>query len=100
MSKKVVGMHFVCRGNKNVTDNGNGTFDTGFWFVNPKHRATVEYVALHDSKATTSYRQGRVISARDIPYEGKIRTIFTVRPEGGPRAWEGGGSGEKGFLWR
>jgi|GEM_PF-5114291 len=29
----VIGLHFVCREDRNVVDRGNGTFDTGFWYA-------------------------------------------------------------------
>jgi hypothetical protein len=53
---RVVGMHFVCRNDLNVTDYGDGTFDTGFWKVSRAHCSMVEYVALHESRSTPSYR--------------------------------------------
>lgn len=96
----VVGVHFVCESERNVTDHGDGTFDSGFWWVAKKRRATIEYLALQGSRSSRSYRQGRVIGVRDVEYEGKTRTIFTVRSEGSPRAWVGDGAGERGYLWR
>lgn len=93
----VIGMHFVCKSDRNVTDHGDGTFDTGFWYVARKHWDTVEYVALHESRDCLSYRQGRVVSWKATLYEGKTRVIFTVEAEGTRRAWVGGGSGEKGY---
>ena len=96
----VVGMHFVCRDDLNVTDHGDGTFDTGFWYVSRSHCPMVEYVALHQSKDRPSYRQGRVIRWRTTTYEGKARVIFTVREDGKPKRWVGRGSGERGYAWR
>lgn len=98
--KKVVGMHFVCRNDLNVTDHGDGTFDTGFWKVARIHCVDVEYVALHEAKSTPSYRQGQVINWRVVAMDGSPRIVFTVRQEGLPRQWIGKGSGEKGFAWR
>ena len=93
-------MHFVCRDDRNVTDHGDGTFDTGFWKVARQHCDTVEYVALHQSKEERSYRQGRVTSWRTTTYEGATRVIFTVEGDRNRRPWVGGGSGEKGYTWR
>jgi hypothetical protein len=96
----VVGVHFVCDNDRNVTDHGNGTFDSGFWVVAKSHRPTIEYLALHSSRSSCSYRQGRVIGARDVKYGGKIRTIFTVQATREPLDWVGNGSGERGYKWR
>ncbi len=96
----VKGIHFVCRDDLNVTDHGDGTFETGFWVVAGKHLDDVEYVALHETKDRLSYRQGRVISWHHVIYEGRERVVFVVNQEGAPRGWVGGGSGEKGYAWR
>ena len=96
----VVGVHFVCDNDRNVTDHGDGTFDSGFWWVARKHRPTIEYLALHRSRSSESYRQGRVIGARDVEYDGKTRTIFTVQADGISRVWVGDGTGERGYRWR
>ncbi len=92
-------MHFVCRDDLNVVDHGDGTFDTGFWAVSTRHCDTVELVALHAAKDQLSYRHGRVVGWRVVPYRGRGRVVFTVRQEGPPRRWVGRGSGEKGYAW-
>lgn len=99
MGKRVMGMHFVCHEDANVVDHGDGTFDTGFWKVATKHCGGPLYVALHESRADSSYRQGRVTGWRVVQYEGSQRIVFTVQAESGRRAWVGNGSGEKGFAW-
>jgi hypothetical protein len=96
---RVVGMHFVCHGDLNVTDYGDGTFDTGFWKVARHHCPSVEYVALHESRSTPSYRHGRVIRWRVVEKKGFPRVVFTVLQDESPRQWVGSGTGEKGFLW-
>lgn len=95
----VQGMHFVCRDDMNVVDHGDGTFDSGFWKVGRRHCDTVEYIALHNTKDEWSYRQGRVIDWRTCEYQGATRVIFTVEADSQPRAWCGGGSGEKGYRY-
>lgn len=97
--KRVIGMHFVCKDDLNVVENGNGTFDTGFWYVARKHAATTEYVALHEGRAFRSYRQGRVVSWRVVLHEGKTRVIFRVREDVRSREWVGDGTGERGYCW-
>lgn len=101
VSNVVVGMHFVCKGDLNVTDHGDGTpfGDTGFWKVARKHCDDVEYVALHETRAGRSYRQGRVLSWRTTTYEGGTRVIFTVEDDGEGRSWVGGANGEKGYPY-
>lgn len=96
----VRGLHFVCRDDLNVTDHGDGTFDTGFWYVASRHADTAEYVALHESKAERSYRHGRILRWYTVDYEGKDRRVFLVKQEGQAREWVGDGSGEKGYTWR
>jgi len=95
---RVIGMHFVCRDDLNVTDFGDGTFETGVWCVAAEHARTVRVVALHASRDTPSYRQGAVIGRRAVIHEGKTRFVFRVRDDGQPRVWSGGGSGEKGYV--
>lgn len=97
--KRVVGMHFVCRNDLNVTDYGDGTFDTGFWKVSRAHCSMMEYVALHESRSTPSYRQGRVIRWKVVVRDEGPRIVFTVRQEGPPRQWVGRATGEKGYAW-
>lgn len=41
----IVGAHFVCRNDRNVTDHGDGTFDSGFGLASRTHRPTIEYLA-------------------------------------------------------
>jgi hypothetical protein len=96
----VKGIHFVCRDDLNVTDSGDGTFETGVWVVAQKHLDDVEYIALHDAKDRLSYRHGRVLGWHHVDYEGRERVVFVVRQEGPARAWIGGGSGEKGYAYR
>ena len=96
----VIGVHFVCKSDRNVTDHGDGTFDSGFWWVAKKHLPTIKHLALHESRASQSYQQGQVIGCRDVEYEGTIRTIFTVKFEVGSKTWLGDGTGERGYLLR
>ena len=95
----VTGMHFVCRDDANVTEHGDGTFDSGFWKVAKKHAETTEYIALHEAKHQASYRQGRVLRWFTVTYQGHDRVVFVVRQEVPARSWTGGGSGEKGYRW-
>lgn len=80
------------RDDLNVTDHGDGTFETGVWFVAAEHARTVRPVALHQAKDTPSYRQGTVIGRRSVIHKGKTRFVFRVRDDGLPRSWSGGGS--------
>ncbi len=99
MARRVVEMHFVCRDDLNVTDFGDGTFETGVWYVAAEAARTVRMVALHQDKFSPSYRQGTVIGRRTTMYQGKARYVFRVRDDGKPLRWAGGGSGEKGYVY-
>lgn len=96
---RVLSMHFICRADLNVVDFGDHTFETGFWLVGEEHARSVRTLALHTSRTTPSYRQGRVIGRRAVEHQGKTRWVFRVLDDGRPVAWEGGGAGEKGFGW-
>lgn len=50
MAERVIEMHFVCRDDLNVTDLGDGTFETGVWYVSAEAARTVRTVALHQDK--------------------------------------------------
>jgi hypothetical protein len=110
----VEGYHFVCQRDRGVTDQGNGRFWTGSWVVAEdnvqKSLKYSSYLALHESKSDLSYRQGRVLdyrrSARDMladknDGEAKVEEgiEFLVQESPTPYAWQGGGSGEKGYKW-
>jgi len=97
--RRVLGIHFVCRGDANVVDYGDGTFDSGIWVVGRAHHRTVEYIALHERKAERSYRHGRVLKCRAVVHGGRERVIFTVRQEGPTMDWVGDGAGERGYRW-
>lgn len=42
MPSAVIGVHFVCDNDRNVTDHGDGTFDSGFWWVAQQHRPNTD----------------------------------------------------------
>jgi hypothetical protein len=96
----VIGLHFVCRGGMNVRDLPDGTFESGVWVVADQHARTAEYVALHESKADRSYRQGRVLGFRPVDHEGRRRLVFRIAPDPKRLDWVGDGSGEKGYRYR
>ncbi len=58
LKRYVVEMHFVCRRDLNVVDHGNGEFDSGYWKVAASHLRPGILVALDESRAAASYRQG------------------------------------------
>lgn len=97
-TRKVIGMHFVCRDNIGVLDDGNGIFRTGSWKIDPRHAETVKYVALHSSRSEPSYRQGHVLGCYENPFEPG-RFVLIVHADNQSREWRGRGTGEKGYLW-
>ena len=58
MAKKVVGIHLVCRKGLNVEDFGNEYFKSGHWKISESSAKTAQYLALHESKNQSSYKQG------------------------------------------
>lgn len=96
--RTVIGMHFVCRDDIGVLDDGDGVFRTGSWKIDPRHAETVEYVALHSSRSEQSYRQGHVLTCYESPFEPG-RFVLVVLADDEPREWQGHGTGEKGYSW-
>jgi len=94
-----VAMHFACRDDTGVMDDGDGVFRTGSWKVKPEHAETVEYVSLHSSRSLPSYRQGRVLASYESPFEPG-RFVLVAFADDQPREWQGHGTGEKGYVWR
>lgn len=100
----VVGFHFVCKGDYEVTLEADGSFRSGVWAVDSDHcDPAIElggYVALHDSKQTPSYRQGKIIGWK-LKERSKGSTAmgveFHVVPMSEPIHWYGRGSGERGY---
>ena len=99
--------HFVCERDRGVVFEPDGTFWTGSWVVasyevsrSIKHGA---HVALHESKAEPSYRQGRLVGSRPMPRTMIKKTntglALRVMPTDSSLIWAGNGAGEKGYRW-
>lgn len=95
MSRRVVGIHLVCRGGTNLEELGDGCFKSGYWKIAEQSASTAEYLALHENKNTPSYKQGIIKSYER--YEDRL--IFYVKETETPKEWVGDGTGEKGYLW-
>lgn len=95
----VVGAHFICRHDLNVKHVGDGIFETGVWVVSEKHLKTIRYIALHESKSQSSYRQGEVLGWHTVDHNGRKRIVFHVKEDRHSRSWVGEGTGEKGYAW-
>jgi len=104
----VIGFHFVCLGNKCVTINEDDSLWTGTWVVDQRHAEIGSkigaYVALHTAKSEPSYLQGTIKDWREARREGQAVKIekgvdFLLERTFQPYQWNGGGSGEKGYLW-
>jgi hypothetical protein len=101
----VAEFHFVCRNDRGVTFNSDGTFWSASWVVAEEVvQKSMKYGAklpLHNSKAELSYRQGTIKDYRRIDdfAEGEVesRTDFLVVPDDAPLAWAGSGTGERGY---
>jgi hypothetical protein len=111
----VTGYHFVCGRDRGVSQIGNGQFWSGSWVVaeiNVKNSLKYgAYLALHESKLETSYRQGQILnyrrSPRDMLHSDKpgqqAKTEegieFLVQETNEPYVWVGESTGEKGYRW-
>jgi hypothetical protein len=111
----VTGYHFVCGRDRGVAQIRNGQFWSGSWVVaeiNVKNSLKYgAYLALHESKSETSYRQGQILdyrrSPRDMLHSDKLGEEaktdegieFLVQETNEPYAWVGEGTGEKGYRW-
>jgi hypothetical protein len=103
----VTGYHFVCGGDRGVTLIGDDRFWSGSWVVDEgnirKSLRYGAYLALHETKADMSYRQGQIVDYRRSPRDMVSKTEdgieFLVRQTDEPYAWVGAGSGEKGYRW-
>lgn len=107
----VVGYHFVCQDDRGVTQLGEGKFATASWVVAEDRvrnsLAYGAYVALHESRAEPSYRQGKLIGydlkPRNMLDSNSAKTRmgieFVVASTTDAYAWVGEATGEKGYLW-
>jgi hypothetical protein len=102
--KRLAEAHFVCPEGENLTERPDGTFETGRWVMDPDHAHPGLVVALHESKASPSYRQGvveEIVRVDEEMLEGRLQRRVTLRVRATPRPlrWSGKGSGEKGYKW-
>jgi transcriptional regulator with XRE-family HTH domain/predicted RNase H-like HicB family nuclease len=86
------GIHFVCRDDKGVSELADGTFESRAWRVSRANVEAAEYIALHQSKASPSYRQGRIIGYR-FDTKRPDRYVFVCEAEPTSLAWPGNAKG-------
>jgi hypothetical protein len=97
--------HFVCRNDRGVTFNADGTFWSTSWVVaEDVIKRSLSFgarFALHNSKLEPSYRQGLIKDYRRIDdfADGKVesRIDFLITSEPQSLEWAGSGTGEKGY---
>ena len=102
----VTEFHFVCRSDRGVTLNADGTFWSTSWVVaEDVLQKSLKYgakLALHNSKVEHSYRQGTIKDYRRIEdfadgeVESRIDFLVAV-DDTPPLEWAGSGAGEKGY---
>jgi len=100
----VIGFHFKCKDDYEVTQMPDGTFWSGVWAVDdglcdPAIKLG-GYVALHLAKRERSYRQGTLVDWKVEPRtKGKtpMGVSFLVVPFDEQLPWFGNGSGERGY---
>ncbi|MBX3581896.1 MAG: hypothetical protein KF810_08380 [Rhizobiaceae bacterium] len=103
----VTGYHFVCARGRGVTESTDGRFWSGSWVVAERNvRESLKYgahLALHETKAEPSYRQGEIVdyrrSPRDMIDKDNEGIEFLVQETGQSYDWVGAGAGEKGYQW-
>jgi hypothetical protein len=106
-SQVVLEYHFVCSKGRGVSEEKEGKFWSGSWVVaeqnvieSIQHRA---YLALPESKADASYRQGKIVAYRKSPRKMVDKENegieFLVEETEQQLAWFGSSSGEKGYRW-
>ncbi|MHA6686977.1 hypothetical protein [Mesorhizobium sp. A556] len=103
----VLGYHFVCGRDLGVSVVGDGNFWSGSWVVAERNVemsiSAGAYLALHESKAEPSYRQGKIIGYRKAPRDMVAKRNegieFLVETFAQPMNWVGDGAGEKGYHW-
>lgn len=97
----VTGYHFVCEKDHGVIDLGDGRFWSGSWDVadaNVDDSLSVgAYLALHETRAQPSYRQGKVVGFRKAQQDDSVEFLVESQPKA--RAWVGAGAGDKGYKW-
>jgi hypothetical protein len=97
--------HFVCRNDRGVTFNSDGTFWSTSWVAaEDVVKKSIQFgarLALHNSKAESSYRQGIIKGYRKVDdfADGKVesRIDFLVISESQTLEWAGLATGEKGY---
>jgi len=108
----VRGFHFVCKRDRGVVHNPDGTCWSGSWVVAKEHAERAErnnaYLALHESKSEQSYLQGIIKGWRAAPRDRQYSDVeaqteegieFLLEPISTVFLWRGGGSGEKGYWY-
>jgi len=99
--------HFVCAKDRGVMAGGPGRFWSGSWVVAEANvKKSIEYgahLALHETKAERSYRQGKIVDyrrgERDMIDKDNFGIEFLIEEDNNSLVWAGGGSGEKGYKW-
>lgn len=109
----VAEFHFVCPNELGVTRQQDGRFRSGTWVVSEDNAETGlkhgSVVALHASKAESSYLQGTIKGwqkrsresryAEDQVVKTEFGIEFLLEPMNTPLSWAGEGAGEKGYAW-
>jgi hypothetical protein len=100
----VVGFHFVCEADYEVTPAENGKFWSGVWVVKEGLcQPAIDlkgYVALHSAKSEPSYRQGRIVGwkmERRSKGKTEMGISFLLEPLPHSFVWFGEGAGERGY---
>ena len=100
----VIGFHFVCPEDYEVTLLPNGQFSSGIWYVKENHCEPAlqmrGYVALHHSRSSLSHRQGTIVGWKpELRTKGKKQhgITFVLEPFDDRLRWYGEATGERGY---
>ena len=100
----VIGFHFKCENDYEVTLTQDGNFWSGVWAIDDSLCAPAirlgGYVALHHSKKQLSYRQGTLVDWQiQARTKGKtpMGVSFLVVPFDESLPWYGNAAGERGY---
>jgi hypothetical protein len=100
----VIGFHFVCSNDYEVSPGEGGKFWSGVWAVKDElcdpAISMNGYLALNSNKKEYSYRQGFIVDWRieqRTKGQRQMGVTFLVQPFPTSMNWFGGGAGEKGY---
>ena len=98
MPRELREIHFVCRDRKNVLDETDTHFETGYWKVKHSHLFVDDLIiALHQSRTTPSYLHGSVETFQIRKIDNRV--TFRCRKTDQSMEWASPGAQERYYVW-